>query len=58
MHRCGKMETPSIVLLPFRTAEYQAWLQAECWSAWSQWRREETVLKLTEMGITMGRKPR
>jgi hypothetical protein len=51
------METPSIVLLPFRAAEYHAWLEAECWSAWSQW-REEAVLAPTEMGITMGRKPR
>jgi hypothetical protein len=48
------MEMPSVVLLPLRSGEYHEWLHAECWSAWYQRRREEAVLALREMGITMG----
>jgi len=51
---CGKPETPSATVLPFGAGEHHAWLHAECWAAWYQRRREEAVLALRGMGITMG----
>ena len=50
---CGKPETPSAMVLPFGAGEHHAWLHGECWAAWYQRRREEAVLALREMGITM-----
>ena len=52
---CGKPETPSATVLPFGAGEHHAWLHAECWALWYQRRREEAVLALRGMGITMGR---
>ena len=51
---CGKPETPSAMVLPFGAGEHHAWLHAECWAAWYQRRREEAVLALRGMRITMG----
>lgn len=50
---CGKPETPSAMVLPFGAGEHHEWLHAECWAAWYQRRREEAVLALREMGISM-----
>jgi len=50
---CGKPETPSAMVLPFGAGEHHVWLHAECWSAWYQRRREEAVLALRRMGISM-----
>jgi hypothetical protein len=52
---CGKPESSGAVVVPFGTEPgTHAWLHAECWSAWYQRRREEAVLALRGMGITMG----
>ena len=51
---CGKPETPSAMALPFGAGEHHAWLHAECWAAWYQRRRQEAVLALRGMRITMG----
>ena len=52
---CGRPESPGAVVVPFGTeAGTHAWLHAGCWPAWYQRRREEAVLALREMGITMG----
>jgi hypothetical protein len=51
---CGRPESPSAVVLPFGTEPgTHAWLHSECWTAWYQRRREEAVLALRGMGITM-----
>jgi hypothetical protein len=50
---CRKPETPSAMVLPFGAGEHHAWLHAECWSAWYQRRREEAVLALKGMGISV-----
>jgi hypothetical protein len=54
MHRGGKMETPSVVLLPFRAGEYHAWLDAECWPPWHQSRRAKATMSLRTMGMALG----
>jgi len=51
---CGKAETPSANVLPFGAGEHHEWLHAECWALWYQGRREEAVLALRGMGITVG----
>ena len=52
---CGRPESPGAVVVPFGTeAGTHAWLHAGCWPSWYQRRREEAVLALREMGITMG----
>jgi hypothetical protein len=52
---CGTPESPGAVVVPFGTEPgTHAWLHADCWPAWHQRRREEAVLALREMGITMG----
>jgi hypothetical protein len=52
---CGTPESPDAVVVPFGTEPgTHAWLHAECWPAWYQRRREEAVLALRGMGITMG----
>jgi len=50
---CGKRETPSAMVLPFGTGEQHAWLHADCWPVWHQRRREEAVLALRGMGISV-----
>ena len=52
---CGRPKSPGALVLPFGTEPgTHAWLHAECWPAWHQRRREEAVLALREMGITIG----
>jgi hypothetical protein len=55
---CGRPECASAVVVPFGTEPgMHAWLHPGCWPAWYQRRREEAVLALTGMGITMGTNP-
>ena len=52
---CGRPESPGAVVVPFGTEPgTHAWLHPECWGLWYQRRREEAVLALRGMGITMG----
>ena len=52
---CGRPEFPGAVVVPYGTEPgTHAWLHPECWGPWYQRRREEAVLALRGMGITMG----
>jgi len=50
---CGKSETPGAMVLPYGAGDHHAWVHAECWRAWHQYRREEAAIALRRMGIAI-----
>jgi hypothetical protein len=51
---CGKFESRSAVVLPFRTEpETHTWLHAECWRAWHRARRANAVAALRAADPTL-----
>jgi hypothetical protein len=52
---CGRPESPGVIVVPFGAEPgTHAWLHPECWGLWYQRRREEAVLALRRMGVTIG----